>query len=340
MSKIEKEVSAATGLEAKKGEARAEYLARLMKGIAGLDDKGWDGLSEEAQNWYNDNAEARNKAKKAGKDVPEPTDFPDAKAAEAEEPKSRRRSSDDEDEPKGSKKAAPSLDALEEGQRFKITTKRGKTIEGTVVENNAKKEFLAYKDGDGEEDEIDYSKVESLEAFHGDAGKDDGAGDAEPSVGDEVKLTTKRGKVFKGRITELSDDEVVIATDDGPEDFARDRVETIEVTSKAKAGAKAEKKAAKEEEEPRRAAKEEKKGKEEKEDDAGRTRSKNPDGVSIGTVIKELIAENQDASEKEIGKMLEKKGLEFKENTLKLNFVDCHKFLTILKEKKLLKAAK
>lgn len=337
MNKVEKELQAATDVEPKKGEDRGEYLTRLGKAVAKLDEKEWDKLSADAQAWYNDNAEARNKAKKADKDVPDFTDF------EQEEEKSagRRRGEDDEPKAKG-KDEAPSLDKLEEGQRFKLKTKRGKTIEGVVVENKPKKGFFAYKDKDGDEDEIDYDKVESLEVFHGDAGKDD-AGDAEPGVGDEVKLTTKRGKTFTGTITELSGDEVVLQTDDGVEDFARDRVETIAVLKKAKGGGKATSKGD-DEDKPRGKGKgdDEPKGKEKDEpkDDGKRTRASNEAGVSVGGKIKELIADNMDASEEEIGKLLKKEKIEFKENTLKLNYVDCHKFLAVLKEKKLLKSGK
>ena len=60
--------------------------------------------------------------------------------------------------------------------------------------------------------------------------------------------------------------------------------------------------------------------------------------MSVGTRIKEIIADDIEASEADIAKVLKKEGIAFKENTLKLNYVDCHKFLDILKAKKMLKA--
>lgn len=331
MSKIEKELQEATEIEAKKGEDRADYLARMMKAVAGLSEKGWDALSPEAQEWYNNNAEGRNTAKKAGKSF----DLVDFQAEEEEKP-ARRRNSEDEEKPAAKSAEKPSLDKLEDGQRVKITTKRGKEITGEVVENSKRKEFVVVKDGEGAEHEIDYDKVETLEIFHGTAGQDSG-GDAEPAAGDKVEITTKRGKVIKATIVELTDDEIVFDDGDGKDDLARDRVESIKVIEK---GAKeAGKKGAKEadpENKPRGAKAS---AKEEKDEaaDAKRTRTTNADGVSIGQVVKELIADNLDATEAEIMAMAKKMKVEFKENTLHLNYVECHKFLTVLKEKKLLK---
>lgn len=329
MSKIEKELQEATEIEAKKGEDRGDYLARMMKAVAGLSEKGWDALSPEAQEWYNANAEGRNTAKKAGKSF----DLVDFQAEEEEKP-ARRRNSEDEDKQATKSAEKPSLDKLEDGQRVKITTKRGKEVTGTVVENSKRKEFVVVKDGEGAEHEIDYDKVETLEIFHGTAGQDSG-GDAEPAAGDKVEITTKRGKVIKATIVELTDDEVVFDDGDGKDDLARDRVESIKVIEKAKAGGKKGAKEADPEDKPRGGG-----GKKEEKDepaDAKRTRTTNADGVSIGQVVKELIADNLDATEAEIMALAKKMKVEFKENTLHLNYVECHKFLTVLKEKKLLK---
>jgi hypothetical protein len=105
-----------------------------------------------------------------------------------------------------------------------------------VVKNSPKKDNLEYKDADGKDD-IDYDKVESLEVLHGTAGKDEdeGGGAAEPGAGDEVEITTKRGKTIKCTILELTDDEIVYEDKDGKDDIARDRVESIKVVKKAKA---------------------------------------------------------------------------------------------------------
>lgn len=340
MNKVEKELQDATDVTPKKGEDRGDYLRRMMKAIAALSEKEWDGLSKEAQDWYNANAEARNVAKKAGKDIPDPTDF----EAEDEPPARRRANADEDDEPRGKGKAeAPSVDKLEEGQRVKITTKRDKVIEGEVVENKPKKDYLVVKTKAGDEVEVDYDKVAELEVFHGDAGKGDdkGGGKAEPEVGDQVVITTKRGKEIEATLVEITDDEITYEDADGKDDITRDRVESIKVVKKGAGAGKGSDKGGRspkdEDEEPKARGGKGGKEAETEKDDGKRTRSSNEAGVSVGGKIKELIAENMDATEEEIGKLLKKAGIEFKENTLKLNFSDCHKFLAILKEKKLLK---
>jgi len=141
---------------------------------------------------------------------------------------------------------------------------------------------------------------------------------------------TKRGKEYVGKIVEMDDEVLVLKTDGGEEELARDRVETIKLV-----GGKAEK------EEPkasgRRSSKaEDKGGDDDKGGDEKAKRSSN-NGVSVGTRIKEIIADDIEATEADVAKILKKEGLEFRENTLKLNYVDCHKFLDVLKAKKLLK---
>ena len=83
-SKIETELLEATGLRAKKSEDREDFLKRMTKAVASktFPEEKWDDLSEEAQNWANDAAEAL----QAKKEIP---DFPDAEPedeAEGDEP--------------------------------------------------------------------------------------------------------------------------------------------------------------------------------------------------------------------------------------------------------------
>lgn len=344
MSKILKELLEATGEKPQKdGESRQAFLKRVAAATADLKEKEWDELSEAAQDWYNANADARNKAKKAGKDLPDFEDFADAIKDEDDAPRGRRRAGDEDDEkPTKGKDDKPSVDKLEEGQRVKITTKR-RDIEGEVVENNAKKAYVVIKEEGGKEREVDYDEVQSLEVFHGDAGKDDeGGGSAEPEVGDEVELTNSRGKTFTGTITEMDDEDITIETADGPEDFRRARVETIKVLKKGKAGG-GKGKASKEEEpeKPPRGGKEEKGGKGKAGDEgAEKTRTRSTDGVPIGTKIKQAIADNPQADEKEIAAILKKAGVEVKENTLGLNYTECHKLLKELHARDLLNIKK
>lgn len=339
MSKIEKELQTATEVTPNKGEDRSDYLRRLMKAVAGLSEKVWDGLTEAAQNWYNVNAKARNDAKKADKAIPDPLDF--EQEEEEEKPRSRRATEDDEPKKGGADKGEKTaVEKLQEGDRVKLTTTRDKEISGTVVENSKRKEFVVIKGTDGKESEIeiDYDKVDSVEVFHGTAGSSEpDPGPAEPQVGDEVEITTKRDKVIVATLVELNDDEIVFEDKDGKDDLSRDRVKSIKVLKKAAGASKAK---AKEDEPAGRKAKAKDEGATSKEpaEEGKRTRSSNPEGVSVGQRIKELIAEDLEITEEDIAKKLKKEGVEFKENTLSLNFKECHKFLAVLKEAKRLKA--
>lgn len=325
MSKIEKELVDVTEVKAKRGEDRQDFLGRVMKAVAELNDKEWDDLSQDAQDWFNDAADAKNAKAKT---IP---DFPDAEAdeepEEEQEEKSTRRSS-------GKAKKAE----LEVGVVAKITNKRGKSFTGTVIELDD--EIVVLKMGNGDEEEIDRSRIESFEIAGGaeKEAPEENEGPAEPKVGATVTVITKRGKEITGKVVEIDDEVIVLDVDGEDEEFNRDRVESIKVAGKAGKATKTAKEEPEEKEEKstRRGATKSKD--EEPEEDAGKKRSSNAAGVSVGTRIKEIIAENLDASEADIAKILKKEGIAFKENTLKLNYVDCHKFLDILKAKKMLKA--
>jgi hypothetical protein len=312
MSKILKELLAATELKAVRNEDQQDTIKRVMKGVEGLNDKAWEGLSQDAQDWFNSAADALNAKKKV---LPY---FPDAEESEPEkeEPKASRRGASKE----ADKPAEPKLKDV-----VKITTKRGKTETGTVVEIDD--EVIVLKYGNGEEAEFNRDRLESIEV----AGGNDAGGDDEPDdgikVGAEVTVVTKRGKEVTGKLVEMDDEFIVLDVDGKDEEFSRDRVESVSpVKGKAKADAKEEPKSSR-----RGASKEADKPADEKP-----KRASNGE-VSIGTRIKDLIADDLEATEADIAKILKKEGLEFRENTLKLNFVDCHKFLVILKAKKLIK---
>jgi ribosome maturation factor RimP len=328
MSKIQAELLKATDLSTKRGEDRQDFLARVMKEVAGLDDKGWEELSKAAQDWFNDAADAKNAKAKV---LP---DFPDADADEpAEEKKTSRRVAAKEEV------AAPVKPKV--GVVAKITTKRGKTSTGTIVELDD--EVVVIKHGDGTEEEFDRSRVESIEVAGGEAAPEKDEEAADPIVvGAEVTVLTKRGKSVTGKIVELDDDLIVLDADGKDEEFARDRVESITPVKAKGVSSKGKPEAAEETKSGRRAAKDEAGGRrggeadEAKADDKPK-RSSNPAGVSVGTRIKELIAEDFEATEEEIGKALKKEGIEYRDNTLKLQFTDCHKFIDILKKQKKIK---
>lgn len=315
MSKIQAELLKATDLSTKRGEDRQDFLGRLMKEVAALDDKGWDNLSKAAQDWFNDAADAKNAKAKV---LP---DFPDAEAEAVEEEKTKTRRGS-KAEPEAEAPAKPKV-----GMVAKITTKRGKSATGTIVELDD--EVVVIKLGDGTEEEFARDRVESIEvASSGKAAKQEEP-EADPiAVGAEVTVTTKRGKSVTGKIVELDDEVIVLDVDGKDEEFARDRVETITPVK-----GKGKKDDGEEKTKTRRGAAD---ADADKGDDKPK-RSSNPAGVSVGTRIKELIAEDFEATEEEIGKALKKEGIEFRENTLGLQFKDCHKFIEILKKMKKIK---
>lgn len=313
MSKIERELSEATEVTAKRGQSRQEFLSALVLGVAKLSDKEWDNLTPAAQDWYNAAAEEQNAAKKAKRDAVL-EDFADA---EKEEPVTRRRgSASDEKEEAPTKSREPKLKDM-----VKVVTKRGKSVTGTVVEIDD--EVIVLKMGDGSEEEFDRSRLESITVAGGES--DEPAADP-VKVGSTVKVVTKRGKELEGKIVELDDEVLVLKTADGEEELNRDRIETIKPVAGEESTRSSRRSSDK------GAEKEEAKGEPEK-----TKRSSNAEGVSIGTRIKELICDDLDATEADIAKALKKEGIEFKENTLKLNYVDCHKLITIMKAKKLIK---
>lgn len=319
MSKIEKELASATGVEPKRGEDRQEYLARLIAGTGKLPDKDWDKLTEEAQEWYNKAADVQNansdarkaKGDKASlKDLP---DFPDLeKETEAEAPRRGSRRST-------SSEPAEETAVMKVGSQVTLTTKRGKTIKGEVVELD--KEVVVVKTDDGEE-EVALDRIDSKTIHHGHKAADsDDDGPADPiKVGAEVVLKTKRGKEVSGKIVELDDEVVVLSVDGKDEEFSRDRVDSITLAKAATTST-------------RRGAKSEPAS----EPEAKSKRSSNEPGVSIGTRIKDLIAEDLERNEEDIAKILKKEGIDFKENTLKINFSEAHRLIESLRKYKRIK---
>lgn len=323
MSAIQKELCKATGLEApSKASERQEFLVDVLRKVGKLGDKDWDDLSKEAQNWFNEAADAKN----AKKD--ELPDFPDLVE---EEPTARRRRSSTDDEGEKASSGAKEIDPddVKEKMAVRVLTKRGKEFNGHVSE--VTDDLMVVKSGNGEEDEIPWKSVDKV--FTLVEAKEEGtkrrrATDDEPATpvlkaGVEVKLVTKRGKEVTGKIEEITDELVVI---DGTE-YERDRVESITPVG----GGKSE---SKEEGTKRRGSSE---GKDEKEE-GKRTRSSNPEGVSVGTRITEIILDDLDISEEDVGKKLKKEGIDFRENTLSLNYKSTKKFIELLKARKMLKA--
>jgi hypothetical protein len=314
MSKIKAELVEATELSTKRGESVQEFLARLVKAVAELSDKEWEKLSQEAQNWFNDAADAKN-AK--AQNLP---DFPDNEEVKEEKTTGRRSTKTEES-------AKPKV-----GVVAKVTTKRGKTATGKIVELDDK--IIVLKMGDGSEEEFARDRVETIEVAGGEA-QDDGPTDPVIEKGVEVKVVTKRGKEVTGVILEIDDKVLVLDIGDGKEEeFDPERLASVTPVGKPKTSGR---RSAKEDEPTGGRRGSESGPKDEKPAEEGRKRSSNASGVSVGTRIKEIIADDFDVTEDEIAKILKKEGIEFRENTLSLNFKDCQKFIEVLKKAKKLK---
>lgn len=325
MSAIQKELCKITKLEAPTAaKERPSFLVDMLRSVGKLGDADWDKLSKEAQDWFNDAADAKN----AGKDVP---DFPDFEEPKEETTSRRRRSSDEGDEKASSGAKEIDADDVKKSMAVKVITKRGKEFNGHVSEVDD--EVLVVKAGNGDEDEIPWKSVDKVftlaEAKEETSSRRRRADDDEPKTpelkaGVEVKLVTKRGKEVTGKIEEITDELVVI---DGTE-YERDRVESI-----TPVGGKS---SDKEETSSRRRGSSDDKGS--KDEEGKKSRSSNPEGVSISTRIAEIMLDDLDISEADVGKALKKEGLEFRENTLSINYKSTKKFLELLKSRKMLKA--
>ena len=306
-SKIQDELVKATGVKPDDYKDRQKFLHALMMGVSKLNDADFDKISDPAADWNNEVVDAYKSDK--NKDL---ADFADI---EADEPAKRtRRSADDG----GSTVMTPKV-----GDTCEVTNSRDVTKKGVVVEIDDKVLVLDVP-GEGP---IDYSRdrIKSTNVLNGASAKDEPAGEFVPKVGLWVAIKTKRGRECEGKIVEIDKENLTLEVDGKDEDFARDRVETIKAV--ASKGEKADDSG---------------KGKDDgKTKDAGEggkeKRASNPEGVSVGTRIMEIIADDLDVSEEAVGKQLKKDGLEFKDNTLTMQYKQARKMVEILRKKKMLK---
>lgn len=302
MSKIQKELSDAAEIDPKRDEERQAFLLRLAMAVNKLPNAVWDALSEGAQNWMNDAADAAT----AKKPLPE---FPDAEPPASGS--SRRRVVAEE----------PATFTPKVKDDVKVTTKRGKVVTGKIVEMD--KEVVVLKTPAGDEEELPLDRIEKIEPLAGGSKPDPAEeGPRDPVKGDTVTVTTKRGKVVTGVLVELSDSDIVLKVDGGEEDFPRDRVESIKIEGGRKSDSAASGSG-------RRSLDGDKK--DAPADDGKRTRASNG-SVSVGTRIRELIIEDFNRTADDIGKILKKENLEFRDNTLTLNYAEAHKMLELLKK--------
>lgn len=105
----EQELQAVTACKPKKGEGRQDYLTRLQEATQGIKDDEWEGLSQPAQQWANDAANA----------VKEEEDIEDFADDESEEEKD-----DDKEQEESVKKSTKKADKSEKDEPEKKTSKK------------------------------------------------------------------------------------------------------------------------------------------------------------------------------------------------------------------------
>lgn len=334
MSEIRKELMAAAEMAPKRGESDADFLIRLQKAISEeISEDVWNGLSVPAQDWNNDAADAIS----AGKLIP---DFPDAvKATEPEAavtPGRRGRGA-------AAPAATPEVFKPKIGDEVTVETKRGKKSTGFVVDLD-KEVIVINPNGSGgaekDDEEFDLAAVTISPALKTeDAGTEEAPEeDLDPKVGDTVSVVTARDKTIAGNILELSDETIVLVDASGDEhELGRSRLKSLTVKVKNGGGTTkaTEPEAAVTPGRRGRPPNPDKQPAAEKAD--GKIKRASNDGVSVGQRIKELVCDNMSMKVDDIGAKLKKEGLDFRPNTLTLVYSDAHKFLNILKERKMLK---
>lgn len=335
MSKIQADLLKATGILAATYGTRALLHDAIVKHV--LDEKkfsdaDWNGLSIKSQDWFN----AAVDALKAKKQIAE---FEDYEPPREEAPRGRGRAAA---EPAAGAASNTAAEDLEEGQRVKITHKRrGEeyVAEGDVVEISKRKGYVVVKDADGKEHEVDFSAVLSTEVFHGTASAEAQPADfGPPAVGDTVAFKNKRDKSFRGVVKKLTGE--YIELDDGSDcdlDRIEGDIEIIERPKGAEPAATTSTRRASSDEGKRAPADDGKQGAAAEDE---KKRSSNPRGVSVGGRVRELLADDPDLSQDDVGKALKKDGIEFRDTSLNMIYKDCQDLIAKLRASGQLKKAR
>lgn len=320
MSKILQELIKAADLSTKRGESPKDQKIRLVQAIGEISEDEWNGLSEAAQNWFNEAADLVN-AKKA------PPDFPDeAKEEKAEEKTTTRRRSAAAEE-KEEKAYEPEVD-----DEVEVKTKRGAVTKGKVVEVDDK--IVVVDDGQ-EEVEFTRDRLESIIKIEAEKPtstrrkkadeEPEAPAVAEPAVGDEIEAVTSRDKVVSGKVVEVSDDLVVFDDGKGEVELTPSKLKSLKITKAAAAKS------------GRRGSAEKKDEPKDKEEGHKKTSKADNGGISAGQRMRELIVADFEATKEDIAKAMKKDGLTYRDNTLDLVYADTHKIIRMLKEAKKLK---
>lgn len=319
MSAIRKELMDAAKMDPKRGEDDATFLIRLQKAISEeIDEATWAGLSEKAQDWNNDAADAIT----AGKSIPP---FPDETAAAPAPAPSRRRGATAEPE------QTVAYDP-KKGDEVEVTTKRGKLVAGFIVELDAEVIVLNPEANGPEAKDIELPLPGSVVKPMVGAGLTKAAVDPkepeEPEIGDTVAVITARDKNIVGLVVELSAETMVLKDSTGEEhELGINRLKSVLVKGKPAAAPAPAASGRRGAAAPAPAPAAGEKAK----------RASNPAGVSVGQRINEMVIDNPAMKVEEIGAALKKEGLEFRDNTLGMTFSSAHKFLDLLRARKLFK---
>jgi len=320
MSKIRDELLVATAISMKENEGDENFNRRLVRAVAELPDKTWNGLSDAAVEWYNACCDAK------GALPP----FPDAE--EAPPPRRRRAAAEPAEEAPAAPPAPyePKLNDM-----VTVTTNRGSTQTGKLIEISASAIVI-----DTGEEELEYnrSRLTSIVLVAGEAPApaeepvekpaEEPAGQPELEVGQVVEVTVKRGnKTLQGPLMEFDNEEglLVIEVNGEEREFNRDQLSLVRIVKPVAGKTKA---ASKPAEKPV-----------EKEEPAGRTRGRKPAaGASgekppgLGERIQQLVAKDPAISEADLVKQLTKEKYEFRESSVKVTHKASLNMIEYLKE--------
>lgn len=312
---IRKELTDAAKLTPKRGEVDATFLIRLQKAISeDITEDEWNALSPEAQDWNNQAADDITK-----KHPIQP--FADEKEEEPA-PSTRRR---------GATASTPAATAFTPklGDNVLVTTKRGKVVQGIIVDMDPDS-IVLNADGDKGDQANDVevalegatitpSNTAEAAAIEGQAAQA-GAGAVEdesripPEVGDSIKVETARGKTVIGKIIELNGDDLVLKDSTGEEhEMLVSKLKSFEIKSRGKGNGVADVKKANDDAPTKRGSATG------GGDEADKPkRSSNEPGVSVGNRIRDMLFENPKLTDEQIGAQLTKEKIEFRPPTVKM----------------------